>query len=166
MTLIRTEEAMPGLSDTTTTAAKRIGRWLDQVDWENLGRRKRMDTLIPGLDAARLSRKYGMEAASAPQPIEATFTVPLGVTRTRYLEYRKRALKRMIEGLDKMGWEFIPKLGIEVTKGMYPAVDLRDRKPDFDKREMRIKAFFRFRKPEPVKIELPKELVEDRVVKA
>jgi hypothetical protein len=157
---------MPGLDDTTTTAAKRIGRWLSQVDWANIGKRKKRDVVVPGLDTASLSRKYGMEAASAPQPIEATFTVPFGVTRTLYLQYRQRALKRMIEGLDKMGWEFVPKLGIEVTKGMYPAVDLRDRKPDFDKREMRIRAFFRFRKPEPVKIELPKELVEDRVVKA
>lgn len=168
MTLLRTEGPMPGLDDATTTAAKRIARWNAQVDWATIAARKpdekRPDLVIPGLDTAALSRKYGMERAVAPQVIEGTFRVPLGTTKTRYLQMRARYLKRMIEGLDRQGYEFCQNLGITVKKGMYPAVDMRDRKPDWDMREMRIIAHFRFRKPEPVTIELPSHLVRDRVV--
>ncbi len=153
---------MPGLDDPTTTAEKRLARWTSRLDWEALG--ERGPVLVPGLDARALSRKYGMEAAARPQLIECTFKVPFGVSRTPYLRYRKRALVRMVQALDKMGYDLVPEMGIRVEKGMYPAVDLRDGKPDPDRREMRILAYFRFRKPEPVRIELPPELLAPRVV--
>ena len=168
MTLLRTEGPMPGLDDATTTAAKRIARWNARVDWAAIARRKpgekRPDQVIPGVDTAALSSKYGMERAVAPQVIEGTFRVPLGTTKTNYLRLRARYLKRMIEGLDRQGYEFCPNLGITVKKGMYPAVDLLSRKVQWDQREMRILAYFRFAKPEPVRIELPSHMLTNRVV--
>jgi len=163
MTLIKTEASVPGLDDATTTAARRIARFIDRTDWDKIAKRERRDIVIPGVDTAALSRKYGMEAAAAPTLIEGTFRVPFGVALTIYMRMRTEALKTFIENLGKRGYEFYPSYGIKVEKGMYPAVDLLSRKPLWDQREMRILAYFRFRKPEPVRIELPPHLLADRV---
>lgn len=163
MTLIKTEPSVPGLDDATTTAAKRIARFIDRTDWDKIAKRERKNIVIPGVDTAALSRKYGMEAAAAPTLIEGTFRVPFGVSLTIYLRLRTEALHTFIETMGKRGYEFYPSYGIKVEKGMYPAVDMLSRKLHWDQREMRILAYFRFRKPEPVRIELPPHLLADRV---
>ena len=163
MTLIKTETSLPGLDDPTTTAAKRIAAFMDRTDWNKIDKRKRKRMTIPGVDTAALSRKYGMEAAAAPQLMEGTFRVPFGVALTIYMRLRTEALQTFIETMGKRGYEFYPSYGIKVEKGMYPAVDLLTNKLHWDQREMRILAFFRFRKPEPVRIELPPHLLADRV---
>ena len=164
--LLRTERPLPALDNPIPTATKRLAKWQKQVDFGNLHRRKTRNVVVPGLDVAALSRKYGMEEATKPRLVEGTFTVPIGISPSAYHAIRNDAIKRFIEAMDKQGWEFVPIYRIKVYPGMYPAVDLRDGIPLLDMREMRVHAHFRFRKPEPVKIEIDKRLTEARTVKA
>lgn len=122
-------------------------------------------TEIPGLDLARLGRKYGPQNAGRPRALRGTFAVPLDVSARQYAAFRDAAVRRFVESLDKQGWQFRPEYRIQVTPGLYPARDLRDGTPRLDQREVVVTAHFAFRDPKPLRLELPPDVVAPLAVR-
>lgn len=114
---------------------------------------------IPALDCAALSRKYGMERAYEPKMHEGTFVAPLGIKPDQYQRLRNDMIHRFLDAMDKQGWDFVADQRIQVYPGIYPARDLVSGLDLLDRREMVIRAHFQFRNPQPIRLELPPELV-------
>ncbi len=120
---------------------------------------------MEALDTAALSRKYGMDRAHHPRRKTGTFHVPLDVSPRTYQGIRDGAINTFIEYMDKEGWDFVSDLRIQVYPGVYPARDLATGLDLLDRREFLVQAHFRFRNPQPVRIELPPELLEAQTFK-
>lgn len=153
------------LSNPIPTESKRVAAYAERARLHDWTKRDTEDVVIPPLDAEALTRQYGMDRATWPQPKYGTFRVPVGATEAQYLALRARAIGTFVEQHDKMGWTFQPQFKIQVAPGVYPAYDLRDRIPLLDQREFIVRACFCFRNPKPIRIELRPDDLEPYVLK-
>ncbi len=147
------------LRNPTPTADKRVRAFTDRV------RAMERRPLIPmksaaALNVAALQRKYDPSLAHHPRIQTATFRVPVGCTPAHLHQLKLAALKKLIQALDKMGWEAVvdSQHPVQDQQGVYPARDLANNTQLLDQREWLIQAWFRFRNPQPQRIEL---LAED-----
>lgn len=164
-------ELVPALDRPTPTADRKVAAYR-----QRRAQRGGMAALVKDaptsytyapLDAAALSRQYGMAEASAPKWMEATFQAPLGCTTAQFEKIRLEAFQKFIKTMKARGYE--PRVNENyrprVSPGVYPAVDLMDGYPVLDRREMIIGMWFTYRNPKPVRLELPPHLLREYTVK-
>lgn len=146
------------LKNPTPTADKRIRAFTERV--RRTPRRQGPATReLPGLNVAALQAKYGADRAHLPRAISATFKVPVGCS-THHLEtLKKEAFLRFCGQLMAMGWEPVvdSQHPVQDAPGVYPARDMLDGTLLLDQREWLLRVWFRFKNPQPQRIELAPE---------
>ena len=160
---------LAALDNPTPTRVKRGQAYAALVD----ARRRKGATapkeyLREAVDTAALSRQYSMDAARAPRIVQGTFVVPLGVSARRYRDIRNDAIGRFVRAMDTQGWEAVIDAGhrIDVLPGVYPYRDLATGLDMLDRREFIVRVWFRFRNPQPLKLEVPESLLEPKVYRS
>jgi hypothetical protein len=119
----------------------------------------------PGLDVATLQAKYGAKDAQRPRVIEGSFMIPVGASEETYYRERETCVKAFIEAFEAQGWHWETNTRIQVFPNRYPAYDLKAEVMRPDMVEFSVRAQFVFEKPEPMRIELPPDLLEDQSVR-
>lgn len=160
-----TETLEATLRNPTPTADKRIRGFAARM--HTLPRRRTAPLPeVPGLDVPTLQRKYDPTNAHLPRPHMATFRVPVGCSPSHLLALKKAAFLRLVQALNAQGWEPVvdsqhpPQDG----PGVYPARDLDTNIPLLDQREWLLRVWFRFRNPQPVRIDLtPQDVAPTRL---
>ena len=144
--------------DTAERKARQWDGWLDLVPQFRKGKRK---STVPGLDGEALSRKYSSEQrAYHPRILQGTFDVFVPMDWAHYEKRRNHAILRFIDAMDKQGWRWDSTRKITVRPGMYPAVDPITGISLPDRQEFVVEGWFRFEKPEPIRVELEPEVRE------
>ena len=152
------------------TAAVRAEAALLKRKADKLQRRLQGNTTVvskdrPGLDVETLQAKYGAKHAQRPRTIEGSFMIPVGATEDLYYRERERCIKAFIEAFEAQGWHWETNTRIQVFPNRYPAYDLKSEVMRPDMVEFGVRAQFVFRNPEPMRVELPPELLEDQKVR-
>lgn len=170
--LIKTERPVGAVDNPTWTAARRLGRFragLDESRYYDQKNHPKTLTL-PGIDMARLRRAWGPHTAGMPRLEQATFRVPLGTGQTEYMWIRDRSAALWLKEMDMRGYDLKPWPGaatpLRVYPGVYPAIDLDGGYPILDMREFIIEGYFSLRKPQPLVLEIPREVIDPLVVNA
>ena len=119
----------------------------------------------PGLDVDALQTKYGAKGAQRPRVIEGSFMIPVGASEEAYYRERESCVKAFIQAFEAQGWHWETSTRIEVFPNRYPAYDLKAEIMRPDMVEFSVRAQFVFEKPEPIRVELPPDLLEDQSVR-
>lgn len=169
--LIKTERPMEATDNPTTTAAKRLGRFMASLDESRYKAKDHSPTLTyPGLDLAKLRREWGPQTGGMPRRQQGTFRVPLGINRTQYEHLRNRMATRFLQEMSKGGYDLMPWPGspkpLRIYPGIYPAIDLNGGVPILDMREFIIEGMFSYRLAKPIKLELSRDEINPLTVNA
>lgn len=163
-------ELVPALNNPTPTADRKIAAYERQLaqrgGMTQLLKDSPESQTVAGVDAAALSRQYGMDNARAPQWKEATFQAPIGATDEQYAKIRFDAIRTFIKTMNSRGFDALTSAAYQprVSPGVYPAYDLASGFALLDRREMIVGMWFTFRNPKPVRIELPPHLLQPYTV--
>ena len=166
-------DSLPGLS----RPERRKRAFAERIDLSRLGEKHSEPTVVAPLDVPSLNAKYGMERAHWPRLKYATFRVPEDSSMAHFQELLKRSALRLLqrEGLEgnelvslsqaderwlrQRGWFEAEYLGEKpiIVGGHGPAFELSDdgvASPMAGMLEITIKANFRHRNPQPLRVEL------------
>ena len=163
MTAVIVEPKVEAFDAPETTAEKLGRRFAQRIDWDRVDRESQQNKApvhVPGLDLAQLRWQVSPEHAYAPKMQEGTFRVPVGIRWSQYEKLRDQRALIWVTELSRMGWDLCQERGITAYPGPYPAHDLHNGLPDLGMRECILRAWFRHRKPEPIRLELPSSYFE------
>ncbi len=146
--LLRISPTLPDLVNPQQTSQKLGARWAEQ-GFPGATREARVNV-------RDLQVKYGPERAYAPQLKEAVFSVPLGTLQATYERVRDQCIGKWLGVMQQKGWDACLDTGhrIQIYPGIYPAPDLQTGLFDLGAREFRVRAWFTFRHPKPLRLEL------------
>lgn len=167
MTALILEPPAPRYADTTPTAAHKLADFMARISWDKV-REKGKDTqpdVIPGADVSVLRKKYDpTRVMGAPRRKTATVKIPVGIRPAQLDSYLQDRLILWVREMDKMGWDWVSRRGVVLSKPSYPAYDLLSQTALLDMHECRIRAWFQMRKPEVVRLEIPGHVFEPLVI--
>ena len=109
------------------------------------------------LDIAAINARTRQAATTALRWHTGTFKVPVDVSGPVFDRLKRIAGERWREMMAKRGWTLRSKLYLE---GPFPCFDLRDQVVLPGHREYRIRGTFQKDNPQPVRYEVPKDLVK------
>lgn len=152
--LLRTTPTLPALVNPEQTSRKLGSRWVGQ-GFPGATRE------TPRISVQDLQFKYGPEMARAPQLKEATFRVPLGTPQGTYERVRDQCIGQWLNVMVQKGWDACldAQHRVQIYPGIYPAPDLQTGLFDLGAREFRVRAWFQFRNPKPMRIEIEPTLI-------
>lgn len=161
MTGIVLEPKAPLFDNPIPSARKKIGNFLQRVDMDHVRAAGKQETPdIPGVDLAALRRRYGPQNGRRPRSMTTTMKIPLGIGAGQLERYAGEKIRKWIETMDRMGFDWLSAKGVTFAGGRYPAFDLLSQRPLLDMREFMVTALFVHRNPETVRLELPGHLVQ------
>lgn len=153
--LLRTTPTPAALIDPELSSVKKARQW-QRAGMPGLTRE------APVLNVRDLNLRYGADQARAPKLKEATFNVPLGTTQATYERVRDQHIGKWLHAMQAKGWD--PCLDsqhrIQIYPAIYPAPDLQTGLSDLGSREFRVRAWFQFRDPKPLRLEIEPELLQ------
>lgn len=152
MTVLHTSPVLPALDNPVPSGQKRLAAWLADPTPE--------PSMVPALDVASLQRKYGPESARAPRMQEGTFRAEMSMRVDQFERLRNDRVNQFVIGMNQRGWDLDTSRNIQVYPGVHPALDLATQKPVIGLREFVVRAWFRCRTPEPLRLDLPPELLK------
>lgn len=128
--------------------------------------KERRPTTLPGLDVAALQQKYRPDRGDWPRAHEATFRVSVDLDDAQYQQIRKDAIGKFLTEMHRRGWDLYTAPGCRprVYPGICPARDLLSGKDLPGTREMIVRIWFRLRRPEAQRVEIPSHLLAARTV--
>ena len=162
---IITEPVLPALDNPEPTEAKLGRTYGRRIDWAKVeaeGRAERgkaVEQAAPAVDVARIQRELDATSPYAPRLKMGTFKAPIGMRGSQFEKLRNERVQVFADHLYRQGWDLMRSRRIEVWPGPNPARDLATGLPLLGEREFIVRAWFTHRRPEPLRIELPGELL-------